>query len=71
MTITAKYPGKCAVCGERFAAGEQINWRKGEPSSHATCSSQATPEPVAAPESSGGKASAGHAPPRTIRSIDF
>jgi hypothetical protein len=67
MTITAKFPGKCSLCGERFAAGTQIAWRKGEPSSHAACAEQATPAPVAAPTS------AGHAPsaPRKIRSIDF
>jgi len=40
MTITAKFPGKCALCGERFAAGTQINWRKGEPSSHAACAAK-------------------------------
>lgn len=37
MTITSKYPGKCTICGGRIAIGEQIEWRKGEGSSHAAC----------------------------------
>ena len=26
MTITAKYPGKCRDCGNRFPAGAEIEW---------------------------------------------
>lgn len=37
MTITSKFPGKCNVCGGRIAVGEQIEWRKGEGSAHASC----------------------------------
>jgi hypothetical protein len=37
MTITAKYPGTCVLCGERFAAGETIEWSRGSGSAHAVC----------------------------------
>lgn len=37
MTITAKYPGTCALCGTRFAAGERIEWTKGAGSAHVQC----------------------------------
>jgi hypothetical protein len=63
MTITAKYPGTCAVCGERFAAGEQIEWQRGEPSTHPACAAQFAEQmdlPRSAPSA-----------PRKIRSIDF
>jgi uncharacterized protein DUF6011 len=29
MTITSKFPGTCTGCGERFAAGTPVEWRKG------------------------------------------
>lgn len=28
MTIIARYPGKCAICGNAIAAGEEIEWEK-------------------------------------------
>jgi hypothetical protein len=37
MKITAKFPGKCAKCGEWFPEGERIEWTKGGPSSHVVC----------------------------------
>lgn len=41
MTITAKYAGKCSVCGGSFAAGARIEWAKGAGSKHAGCAGQA------------------------------
>jgi hypothetical protein len=43
--MTAKFPGTCKDCGQRFDAGTSILWIKGEGSRHATCPEQ----PVAAP----------------------
>lgn len=37
MTIIAKYPGKCSVCGAAIQVGQQIEWEKGKGSAHATC----------------------------------
>jgi hypothetical protein len=41
--ITAKFPSKCATCGEPIVPGQRILWAKGEPSSHEKC---AQGEPV-------------------------
>lgn len=37
MTITARYPSRCATCGQAIAAGESIEWSKGNPTRHTTC----------------------------------
>lgn len=37
MTITAKYTGTCAVCGNAIRKGDQIEWTKGEPPRHTEC----------------------------------
>jgi hypothetical protein len=38
MTITARYPGKCIVCGGPVAPGEQIEWNKAQKTvAHAQC----------------------------------
>jgi len=37
MTITAKFQGTCKKCGGKIAAGEQIEWSKGQGSQHITC----------------------------------
>jgi hypothetical protein len=37
MTITAKYPSRCAVCGRPIRVGDQIEWKKGSPAVHAAC----------------------------------
>lgn len=37
MTITAKYPGKCTICGGKINAGEKINWEKDKGASHVKC----------------------------------
>lgn len=37
VTITAKFDGKCGVCGIEIRAGSLINWRKGTRPSHAGC----------------------------------
>lgn len=44
MTITAKYPGKCATCGEAIVPGQQIEWDKpSRTSAHVTCPTAAAP----------------------------
>ncbi len=35
--MAAKFAGRCAGCGERFAAGTMILWAKGEGTRHAVC----------------------------------
>lgn len=52
MTITAKYPGKCSVCGRAFAAGAQIEWSKGAGSKHAACAAGAAPARESTPKTS-------------------
>jgi len=42
MTITAKFPGKCARCGGAVAPGEKIEWSKGAPIRHSDCSAAPT-----------------------------
>ncbi len=49
MTIRARYPGRCGICGERFEAGAKIEWSKGSPACHARCARSAAAEEVAIP----------------------
>jgi superfamily I DNA/RNA helicase len=44
MTITAKYPGRCAVCGGPIVPGQPIEWEKGKTPTHADCDLSATPQ---------------------------
>lgn len=37
MTITSRYSGTCRRCGGAIAAGEQIEWARGEGSAHIEC----------------------------------
>lgn len=37
MTISAKFPSRCACCGGNIRVGEQIEWTKGSPAVHAGC----------------------------------
>jgi hypothetical protein len=37
MTITAKFAGHCATCHESIHIGDEIEYKKGEPVSHAAC----------------------------------
>jgi len=37
MTITAKYPGKCACCGLPISVGSKIEWSKGAAARHVAC----------------------------------
>lgn len=37
MTITAKYPGICPVCGNAILRGDRIEWRRGVKPRHAEC----------------------------------
>lgn len=38
MTITARYPSRCAACHQPIAVGASIEWSKGQPARHTTCS---------------------------------
>lgn len=51
MTITAKFPGRCARCARPIRVGEEIEWAKGRPSTHGRCS--AAPAASAAPAPAG------------------
>ena len=42
MTITAKYPATCGSCGQRINVGTKIEWAKGAPVRHSTCTSGRT-----------------------------
>lgn len=53
MAITAKFPGTCVVCGVRYAAGSQIDGRKGA-WQHATCPAVGTAQAATAITLSGG-----------------
>jgi hypothetical protein len=46
MTITAKYPSKCAACGGAISAGERIEWSKGTPVVHTQCPDSPAPAPA-------------------------
>lgn len=37
LSITAKYPGRCRVCGKRIHVGQQIYWAKGSKARHVDC----------------------------------
>ena len=43
MTITAKFPGRCADCGGPISPGQQIEWEKGKPARHVDCSTVQEP----------------------------
>jgi hypothetical protein len=45
-TLTAKYPGTCAACGNRFEAGAEIAWEP-KRALHAACRPE--PEPTGHP----------------------
>jgi hypothetical protein len=47
MTIKAKFTGKCGACGGAIAAGDAIEWARGERARHAECpaSPQGPPNP--------------------------
>lgn len=62
MTITARFASRCATCGQPIRAGEQIEWTKGAPARHVSCT--ATTAQTASParttcRSCGGPTSAG------------
>lgn len=38
MTITARYPSRCASCGHSIRVGDTIEWSRGRAARHATCS---------------------------------
>ena len=37
MTITAKFPSRCARCNGAITVGQQIDWVRGEKPMHAGC----------------------------------
>ncbi len=41
MTITARYPGTCRLCGGKIKPGQEIEWERGQKPVHARCSSKA------------------------------
>lgn len=47
MTIVAKFPGTCRACGQPVAAGERVEWTKGEGVTHERCATKAAPKPEA------------------------
>lgn len=46
MTITAKYPSRCASCSGVIVAGEKIEWVKSSPARHTACQISPTPIPA-------------------------
>ena len=44
MIITAKFPGVCAQCSQRYAAGAEIHWSKGARPYHVTCRAAEAPQ---------------------------
>lgn len=50
MTITARYPGKCAKCGGSISAGDKIKWDKAtRRTEHVECPANAAPAAPAKP----------------------
>lgn len=49
MTITAKYPSRCATCGGSVTPGQQIEWAKGQPVRHTDCAAAPTSAVAPAP----------------------
>ncbi len=44
MTIKARYPSQCAVCGGAIAPGDAIEWTRGSRARHTTCAGQTAGE---------------------------
>lgn len=42
MTITAKYASICPGCQVRITPGTKVEWSKGSPARHVTCTSSST-----------------------------
>ena len=59
MTITAKYAATCATCRQPIRAGQQIEWAKGSPARHTSCSSAAPAAPAAPAPAATGKCACG------------
>lgn len=36
-SFPAKYPGRCPVCGDRFAQGDLVGFHRGDGPMHAEC----------------------------------
>ena len=47
-TMTAKYTGRCIVCGHGIAAGDAIHWSSGYGAKHAACKYLSAAERIAA-----------------------
>ena len=48
MTITAKYPSRCACCHQPIEVGSKIEWSKGSPARHAACAGGTVSAPASA-----------------------
>ena len=42
MTITAKFASICPCCNVRITPGTKVEWTKGSPARHVTCTSSST-----------------------------
>jgi predicted nucleic acid-binding Zn ribbon protein len=50
MTITAKFPSICPVCGGAISPGQQVEWERGQKARHTDCGAAASaPAAPAAP----------------------
>ena len=47
-TMTAKYAGRCSVCGHSIAVGDAIHWSSGYGAKHAACKYLSAAERIAA-----------------------
>ncbi len=50
MIITAKFPSRCASCGNNIGAGDRIEWKKGSPAVHERCAGRSVAPKAAAPK---------------------
>jgi hypothetical protein len=53
MTITAKFASKCSACGCAIAPGSKIEWSKGSPVRHVTCTTSAAAPAASKPATPG------------------
>jgi len=51
MTITARFPSTCSACHQPIALGAKIEWTKGSPARHTTCSAASSATKTRRPSS--------------------
>jgi hypothetical protein len=49
VVISARFPGKCRVCGEGIPAGATVEWERGSGAAHVTCSGTSALKPAPVP----------------------